>query len=47
MLFGVRTTDPVTYAGIACLLALTAAVAAWRPARRAAAVDPMLALRAE
>jgi putative ABC transport system permease protein len=46
-LFEVRATDPVTYAGIALLLTVTAVVAAWRPARRAAAVDPMVALRAE
>jgi predicted permease len=47
MLFEVGATDPMTYGGIALLLAATAAVAAWRPARRAAAVDPMVALRAE
>ena len=47
MLYEVRATDPATYIGIAMLLALTAAVAAWRPARRAAAVDPILALRAD
>ena len=47
MLFEVRATDPVTYAGIAVLLTVPAAVAAWRPARRAAAVDPILALRAD
>jgi putative ABC transport system permease protein len=47
MLFEVQPTDPITYAAIAVLLALTAASAAWRPARRAAAVDPMVALRAE
>jgi ABC-type lipoprotein release transport system permease subunit len=47
MLFEVRATDPATYAGIAVLLTITAAVAAWRPARRAAAVDPILALRAD
>jgi putative ABC transport system permease protein len=47
MLFGVQPTDPLTYAGIAVLLAATAAVAAWLPAHRAAAVDPIVALRAE
>ena len=47
MLFEVRATDPATYAGIAVLLTITAALAAWRPARRAAAVDPILALRAD
>jgi putative ABC transport system permease protein len=47
MLFEVRPTDPLTYVGIAALLALTAAVAAWRPAHKASAVDPIVALRAE
>jgi putative ABC transport system permease protein len=47
MLFEVHATEPMTYTGIALLLAVTAGVAAWRPARRAAAVDPMVALRAE
>jgi predicted permease len=47
MLFEVRATDPMTYVGIALLLAVTAGLAAWRPARRAAGVDPMIALRAE
>src|SRR5262245_13342175 len=46
-LYGVRATDPVTYGMIAVLLTLTAALAAWRPARRAASVDPIAALRAE
>jgi ABC-type lipoprotein release transport system permease subunit len=47
LLFEVRATDPATYILIAGLLGATAAVAAWRPARRAASVDPMRALRAE
>ena len=47
LLFEVRPTDPMTYTLIAVLLAATAAVAAWRPARRAASVDPIAALRAE
>ena len=47
LLFEIRATDPATYALIAALLGFTAAIAAWRPARRAAAVDPMLALRAD
>jgi len=47
LLFQVRATDPITYTLIAALLALTATVAAWRPARRAAAVDPITALRAD
>ena len=47
MLFEVRPTDPLTYVAIAIVLAATAAVAAWWPARRAASVDPMVALRSE
>jgi predicted permease len=47
LLFEVRPSDPLTYALIAALLGGTAAVAAWRPARRAASVDPITALRAE
>jgi putative ABC transport system permease protein len=47
LLFEIRPTDPFTYTLIAALLAATAAMAAWRPARRAAAVDPITALRAE
>jgi putative ABC transport system permease protein len=47
MLFEVEPSDPVTYIGIAIVLGATAALAAWWPARRAASVDPMVALRAE
>ena len=47
LLFEVRATDPSPYGVIALLLAGTAMVAAWRPARRAAFVDPILALRSE
>jgi predicted permease len=46
-LFGVTTTDPLTYAGVAVLIVATSAVALWRPARRAAHVDPALTLKAE
>jgi putative ABC transport system permease protein len=42
---GVRTWDPLLYAGVAALLTAVALVAAWLPARRAAAVDPMIAIR--
>ena len=47
LLFEVRANDPFTYSAIACLLGATAALAAWRPARRAATLDPITALRAD
>ena len=47
MLFEIKTTDPLTYAGVAVLLALVASVASYIPARRAVHVDPLLALRQE
>ena len=46
-LFGVGPMDPVTYAAVSAILALVALLATWLPARRAARVDPVLALRAD
>jgi putative ABC transport system permease protein len=46
-LFGVSPTDPVTFALVALALAAVAFAASWLPARAAARVDPLVALRAE
>jgi predicted permease len=47
MLYGLKPWDPVTFGGAVLLLALVAVGATWIPARRAARVDPMRALRHE
>jgi len=46
-LYGVLVGDPLTYAGVALLVALISLAACWLPAHRAAKVDPMVALRYE
>jgi len=47
LLFGIRANDPATLAEAAALLLVVALFGAWIPARRAAKVDPMVALRYE
>jgi ABC-type antimicrobial peptide transport system permease subunit len=46
-LFEVSPLDPLTFAGVPLLMLLIAMLAAWVPARRAASIDPMKALRTE
>ena len=47
LLFDLSPTDPLTFATIAVILAAVVLLASWTPARRAATVDPMKALRVE
>jgi putative ABC transport system permease protein len=47
LLYGVAATDPVTFGGVATLLAVIALIACWAPARRASRVDPIVVLREE
>jgi len=46
-LFGTTSHDPATFFAVAVFMGAAALVAAWLPARRAARVDPVIALRAE
>jgi ABC-type antimicrobial peptide transport system permease subunit len=45
--YGIEPHDPITMIGTVVIMAAVAALAAWVPARRAAKVDPMVALRYE
>jgi len=47
LLFSVRPYDPLTFLAVSSILAAVALLAGWLPARRAARIDPVLALRQE
>ena len=47
LLFGVTALDPLTYTAVSALLIVAGVLASYLPARRAIAVDPVQALRAE
>jgi putative ABC transport system permease protein len=47
ILFGVTPFDPLTYAGVVAVVAVSALTAMWAPAQRAIALDPVKSLKAE
>jgi len=47
LLYGVRSDDPVVFGGITAAIAAIALGSCWLPARKAARIDPMVALRDE
>ena len=47
VLYGVAPTDPLTFVAMTLVLLAVAGLASWIPARRAAGLDPVEALRAE
>jgi ABC-type antimicrobial peptide transport system permease subunit len=46
-LFGVTTTDPLTFVAVAALLIVVALASSYRPSRAAARIDPQLALKGD
>jgi ABC-type antimicrobial peptide transport system permease subunit len=47
LLFGMSPSDPITFVGVPVVLALVVMAATWLPARRAARLEPMSALRSD